>query len=487
MKKSRKSNITLPKSIMEKIDELNLSNTNKSHALKFIQLLIRDSIRTDGTIFSYTSKSKEYLDKTFSTKYYKAWLKDLLDKEIVERTDKYSEGVSYYFRLNPSLFDSLFESPIICVEKIYNTLINKELKDVQKDINKESNQLNNWFIEDIKSLTIDYDGLQNISFNTIERLNINDYQIDDAVPNGVYRYSHNGLLSKNYLTLVAIKRIATSENKSVILRKKICVIERPEQFIKNRKVSTLIYHANLIENLKMGYYRAERNSTNNRLDTNITNMYSPMVDLICRDNELIQIDITNSQFAFLSMALREQLNNDDFKAFQRISILGKLYESIEGILSLDSRKISKNTMFEILFSSRNNNTKTKKELKHHFPNLIKWIDDFKKNNGDNKFSVMLQKLESELMIDGVYMALKAKKLFCLTKHDSVIVRKENYEESLEIIKGIFIDAGLECQLKTTWCYNESVKTQYHPVHHILTPKNERLKMNIPYLHSVYMS
>jgi hypothetical protein len=484
MKKSRKSNITLPESILEKIDELNLSNTNKSHALKFIQLLIRDSIRTDGTIFSFISKPKKYLDKTFSTKYYKAWLKDLLDNEIVERTDKYGEGVSYYFRLNPSLFDSLFESPIICVEKIYNTLINRELKDIQKDINKESNLLNNWFIEDIKSLTIDYDELQNISFNTIERMNINDYQIDDAVPNGVYRYSHNGLLSKNYLTLTAIKRIAASENKSVILRKKICVIERPEQFIKNRKVSTLIYHANLIKNLKLGYYRAERNSTNNRLDTNITNMYSPMVDLICRDNELIQIDITNSQFAFLSMALREQLNSDDFKAFQRISILGKLYESIEGILSLDSRKMSKNTMFEILFSSRNNNTKTKKELKQHFPNLIKWIDDFKKNNGDNKFSVMLQKLESEVMIDDVFMALKTKKIFCLTKHDSVIVRKENYEEALEIIKGIFMNTGLECQLKTTWCYDESLKTQYHPVHHILTPKNERLKMNIPYLHSV---
>jgi hypothetical protein len=487
MKKSRKSNITLPESILEKIYELNLSNTNKSHALKFIQLLIRDSIRTDGTIFSFISKPKKYLDKTFSTKYYKAWLKDLLDNEIVERTDKYGEGVSYYFRLNPSLFDSLVESPIICVEKIYKTLINRELKDIQKDINKESNQLNNWFIEDIKSLTVDYDVLQNISFNTIERMNINDYQIDDAVPNGVYRYSHNGLLSKNYLTLAAIKQIATSENKSVILRKKICVIERPEQFIKNRKVSTLIYHANLIENLKMGYYRAERNSTNNRLDTNITNMYSPMVDLICSDNQLVQIDITNSQFAFLSMALRDQLNSDDFKAFQRISILGKLYESIEGILSLDSRKMSKNTMFEILFSSRNNNTKTKKELKQHFPNLIKWIDDFKKNNGDKKFSVMLQKQESEVMIDGVYMALKAKKLFCLTKHDSVIVRKENYEEALEIIKDIFTNTGLECQLKTTWCYDDSVKTQYHPVHHILTEKNERLKINIPYLHSIYMS
>ena len=239
----------------------------------------------------------------------------------------------------------------------------------------------------------------------------------------------------------------------------------------------------VISGLKYRNYYANRNENNKRLDTNITSMFSPMFDLICKKNELVQIDITNSQLAFLSMALRDQLNSNDFKVFQRISILGKLYESIEQLLSLESRKASKIEVLEILFSSRKNSTKTKKELKQHFPNIIKWIDDFKKNNGDKKFSVMLQKLESELMIDGVYMAIKSKGLFCLTKHDSVIVHKENYYEVMAIMKDEFNKRGFQCLLKTTWCYADSVGTYYHPINYVLDPANEIFIYNVPFSHA----
>lgn len=485
MKSKIISNILIPNSLFKAINELDLTETNKSHAIKFIQILMRDSYRKFGNIFYFTAKPKTFLDSTFSTKYSK-WLNVLLNSNLIER-DFYKEGRCFHYRINPAYFITEFNLVTLCMENNHKILINKKIVHKIKYTNNGIRQYQNWFKNDIKSLIINYENLIQISANTIINLKINDFKIDDEIPDGFYQYVINGSVSDNYSSLNYIKILASNEGKHVILRKKKCVISDFDDFIYQMRLSYFIYHQNIIENFKMGNFYVNRNDTNNRLDTNLTNMYSPLVDEICRQNGLVQIDISNSQFAFLSWILKTELNSDDFKTFKRFSITGHLYKYLSTLLGVESRKEAKNAMFEILFSSRKYNSQQKLQLKQLMPRLIAWIDEFKKNNGDNSFSIMLQKKESEIMIDGLLSKIKKDGYFCLTKHDSIIIRKENYSEIIKLVEGYFVFIGFECQLKTTWCYNDNPKNKFHPVHHVLLPENCSLSLNIPFLSQIHNS
>lgn len=486
-KKTLKTTISLPKILIDKVGELNLTKTNESHSLKFIRLLIRDSIRDNQDIFSFSSKSRNYLRKTFPSDYKEKWLGHLINNNIVERTEFYDsiDGISYMYRINPNLFKENNNShlPPLCVQKNHITFINKEIKEVQKNVDKAFYQFRNWFIEDIKSLNIDYYELSKISERAIRGTSIDDYPIDDAIPNGAYIYSINGKKSEHHISLRKIKEIAKKNNMQVILKKKVCYIDTLNDFLFKRIISIQINHTMVISALKYGNYYANRNKKNKRLDTNLTNMYSSFVDCICAENGLIQIDITNSQFAFLAMVLKEELDCDDFRLFKRLAIGGQFYESIKKIIGFESRSMSKEAMFEIIFSSRNNHTKNKKRLKQFFSNLIKWVDEFKGKNGDNSFAILLQKKEAELMIDGVYTEIKKKRMFCLTKHDSVIIRRDNYEEVMSIIRRIFNENRFECQLKVSFYNKVYGQIKYQLVEYILDSQNSGLIYHIPFLNN----
>lgn len=201
--------------------------------------------------------------------------------------------------------------------------------------------------------------------------------------------------------------------------------------------------------IERGNLRAGRNKTNNRLDTNITNLCSLLTDEIANQNNLVQIDLSNSQFAILSYILQYIMDTDDYKRFKELSVIGGLYEFVQENLGLESRKEAKNAMFEILFSKRRNNTKSKSKLKKLFPTVIEWVDNYKKENGDDNFSIMLQKKESEIFIDMILNCIIKKKIFALTKHDSLIVKESDKEKVLELISDYFKLIGFEYNLKIT--------------------------------------
>ena len=78
-----------------------------------------------------------------------------------------------------------------------------------------------------------------------------------------------------------------------------------------------------------------------------------------------------------------------------------------------------------------------KYFKILFPNLLDWINDFKSKNGYENFSIMLQKKESEIFIDGIFKKLIKAKIYSLTKHDSIICKSNDCEKVKEIIKNYF--------------------------------------------------
>jgi hypothetical protein len=230
----------------------------------------------------------------------------------------------------------------------------------------------------------------------------------------------------------------------------------PSQFLFDKKATMKMYYKNSIDRLRNNSLDAKRNKTNKRLDTNLTNMASILVDAICLQNDLIQIDLSNSQFVLLTNILERHLNTVDFKLFKELSVSGNLYDYIANKLGLKNAKNGKSLMFEVMFSSRKNNSIFKKKIKEIFPSVVGWIDDNKKENGDKEFSIMLQKIESELFIENILKRVKKHKYFCITKHDSLIVKKQDFEAIMDILKEEFTKIGLEYSLKVTNLYGNNI-------------------------------
>jgi hypothetical protein len=245
-----------------------------------------------------------------------------------------------------------------------------------------------------------------------------------------------------------------NKGECLIKDKKNYKIVFPEQFLAKKKTTMLMYYVNSVERLKKSSFSVKRNTTNNRLDTNLTNMASVLVDEICRQNKLGQIDLSNSQFTLLTNELNKDLDTSDFKLFKELTSSGNLYAYISNELGVKNNKNGKVLMFEIMFSNHRSNSVYKKKIKTLFPSVIGWIDQYKKKHGDEKFSVMLQLKESQLFIDRIYKRIKKAKLLCFSKHDSMIVRIENVEQVRLIMQEEFAKDNLCYRLKITTPENE---------------------------------
>jgi hypothetical protein len=214
-------------------------------------------------------------------------------------------------------------------------------------------------------------------------------------------------------------------------------IGHPEEFLIRKKISILQSYKSSIKNIEYKNFYGKRNETNNRLDTNLTNMPKLLVNKICYDNKLIQLDLCNAQFAILSHYLEDTLATDDFINFKTQSYNGVLYEYIVENLGLKTRYEAKKMMFELMFSNEDYSSELKTKLKELFPSVVEFVDNYKKENGYKNFSIMLQKIESNIFIDGLWKMIKRKKIFCTPKHDCLIVKEKDANKVEDIIKKYF--------------------------------------------------
>lgn len=466
-KKTITSYISLPILIVEAINKLGLTKTDKSHCFKFIGILLRDSLREYGNLTSFVPKPQVYLIKTFDKSYY-TWLNVLLNKGIVIRNNYYSheENVCYDYQVSTSFFPKE-DYWRLCNHNYLEPLVTVGYKDIIKGVTKEYNLHNKWFEDDVNSLVIDYYKLMDLIKNKINNMSIKDFLVDEQIKEKTIKMQLPD--GKSYFTkTVDAITLAKNQGKSIIKDDGKYGMALLSNFIHHKKQSIGHSYLTSLVRLQKKNFKAERNLTNKRLDTNITNMSSMLVDEICLQNGLVQIDLSNSQFAILTNVLKEHLDSDDFKRFKMLSISGKLYAYIQRIIGLESVADAKNAMFEIMFSSRRNNTPSKAKLKKLFPSVISWMDRYKKDFGDNQFSIMLQNKESEIFIDCLLTKIKAMQLFCLTKHDSLIVRRNDYAMVLDVLKTEFEKIDLEYSLKVTNRYgaNETLKISWEEISRI---------------------
>jgi hypothetical protein len=453
-KTSRECYIHLPTQLVIDIKELNLTKSQTSHCFKFVGILYRDSINEYWDASAPTPKSKSYLYKTFSTKY-NQWLDILLEHEIVQRSEHYSplNHLCFSYWVNPKYILLLSDSfkrktpDVLCVELFLKPLSTVSYRDVLKGELNTDFEYRKWFTSDINNLKIDYDKLNRIIDYRIDNLVIDEFTVDyETLPNSIRIIDNYGKMVF-YNTAKVLDNLKAGQ--CIVKYRDMYRIVEPESYLNEKRGTMYFYYMNSIERLKNLSLDAKRNTTNYRLDTNLTNMASLLVDEICKQNNLVQIDLSNSQFTLLSNVLKQHLNTPDFIRFKELSATGQLYQFISNKLHLKADKNGKMAMFEIMFSSRLNNNSNKKRIKELFPSVIKWIDDYKNEHGDNQFSIMLQRIESELFIDAIFKRIKKAKLLCFSKHDSLIVKAENTEQVIQIMKDEFAKLNLEYRLKVS--------------------------------------
>ena len=301
---------------------------------------------------------------------------------------------------------------------------------------------------------------------------------------------------KLYKTLVKIDRLANKndnrlpihlkEMKNQLKRIGYEYDEAIEYVNSNYEGKEKVYALRSIYNLKSTKTRYfKRNKTNNRLDTNLTNLKSELRQFIIGD--YVNIDLRNSQPYLLSQFIDILITNKDdrnlqgynlcckdeklnvFKVFdnkelQRVLLIPQLstvkeneeiigfkkicseglfydyfleLESSEGML----RKEVKAMMFAILFSRnyfyinrrRVVPYKSQKERFETVYPIIYEITRILKDKEHGRLAIALQLFESFIFIDIIAKELCENGIIPLTIHDSFMVKREHEEKALAIV------------------------------------------------------
>lgn len=236
-------------------------------------------------------------------------------------------------------------------------------------------------------------------------------------------------------------------NNATIIHDDRMYIDNVDSYVQRKKNNVRFNYEWQIAKLLHDSFFANRNEGNHRLDHNLTILPKSLLKVIKDANELVEIDLRNSQFAIHAFWMKQEKLvhiHQDVREYYRLCTQGNLYDELAEKLSV-SREEAKQ-MMGLAFSSERSTSDLKKEFEKHFPNVLKHITDFKKKNGSKKFSVELQQLEAEIFIDNLYPLIKSKGFFCLTRHDSLLVKKKDKDQVVAIMQQYFEYLEFECTI-----------------------------------------
>jgi len=433
----RKNFTSLPEKLVIDLQNALPKKSDQNHALSFIDNLMKKSWRDNKIVNSFVEIPAKYLLKIHNGNYNK-WLKILISNNIIICNNYYS--IYNKTCLSYSINTNYFYNPAIMFTHFKENPVKTVLfSSKNRDCDEECLDIKNEVIADFKKLDIDYSVLLQIMEDAAEKMQFQIFKINEQINRDTVQVIFKkGLIEKKYWMTKSDAIRQANEQKSFLIEDedRYYIMDKFE-FIMMKRTAIYSSYRCAILNMEKGNYFARRNSTNNRLDTNITNMSNALTDEICKRNDLVQFDLANSQFAIFSDIFQHELNTEDFLIFKEHSQDGTLYEYLMEYLDISDRKKAKNLLFQLLFSKETNNSPEKQELKKIFPSVVAAVDNYKITNGYKNFSILLQTRESEIFIDYIWKKIKSKKLFCLTKHDSFIVRRKDSEKIKKIIQSEF--------------------------------------------------
>lgn len=433
-KRKYKKIILIPELMAAKIDQSTLLEKEKQKAKKMLDFVFQKWSQS-GLLFNEAKEiPSSLLVAAFGGNYWKTW-NQLQELNLIASDGSYSTSKKKCksYVLNNDLIDQQF------ISKQYKKPHYRNIQDspIQNTTRKILRSVRlSTRLHSAKS-AIQYYGNSN---DCVEHIKYNEKITETFLPNCkvsndiIQRHSiifDNGGLPYSFAIGVARK-----EGLDLIQDRRKFYIRDKKEFIRNKRIQ-IIYHAERsIIDIHNNKVRAHRNSTNNRLDTNLTNMSSWLIKHLRLDGErLVNIDLSNSQFRILAMLLEKNDQYDTlYDRFVTLAKNGTLYSFIASELQLKDDREAKRIMFEIFFSKRQNNTTEKTKIRNLFPGVVNMIDEFKKDNGDKTFAVMLQTVESELFINRILKKLLDKEYRVLSKHDSILCKISDLQPVMEIVK-----------------------------------------------------
>ena len=158
------------------------------------------------------------------------------------------------------------------------------------------------------------------------------------------------------------------------------------------------------------------------------------------NNDIAEIDITNSQPFFLYILMKEH-NFKIFNGFDDDVLNGTIYEKLCDISGI-SRKEAKIKVYSILFGRNNINEYWNELFNKLYPDVYKWIVSYKEKHKTYKsIAQNLQKIESNFIFNKLIPKIidYNKDIAIITIHDSIIFEKQYYNA----IKDIFFKVKKE--------------------------------------------
>lgn len=152
------------------------------------------------------------------------------------------------------------------------------------------------------TVTIDARNLKRVVTDLVTRQYILDRcKINDQIPGGAYQVKG----TKHPISLARILEIAKRNRQDAILYRDRVYLGGAEQWINDRVDQTRLIYLDALVKLKNIRQRpniyCKRNDTNQRLDSNLTNLKSEFIQYLRLDGErLVSIDLKNSQFTILA-------------------------------------------------------------------------------------------------------------------------------------------------------------------------------------------
>lgn len=291
------------------------------------------------------------------------------------------------------------------------------------------------------------ENLSNLTFKTgidayIKKLSSEKSQqilVGESI-NDTYVYINSTKQEFRYSTPKALE-FAAEQNKELIQFKGKCYVDDRINFVEQKAKQLQISYSQAVFNLKEGIFYCGRNETNHRLDYNLTGFKKELFDFLLLDGEkLVELDIANAQFAIAA-----HLNKDIDLTFIENAKNGTLYSYVESSLNLRPKE-GKQLMFRVAFDKVKQSEEFK-QLRRLFPKYMEWADGYKRQFEYKGFANLLQKKESEIMIDGLLTALINRGYKVFTIHDALRVKESQLKEIRDFVLEYFKHINFECCLR----------------------------------------
>ena len=319
----------LHQSLLEQIYQIDWSSyVTRDKAIAFLQSLTRKRHMENTHTEEYTDMAYLYFLEKLGSKY-RQIIKPLLESGILQSTGYYRPGwyndeMDYVkgqclsYRINPELLDDEVIKVTYRGERKHQkcrddvTMMSKQIMRQIRIPDMNSRQLINF----VKSSLTDERIRKMIKVNEEIEEQVVKLKVESTSADKRILYRHIRISELNLRT------------KCLIKDGKQYHVEHLDTYIKRKRRHLTQAYCDQLLRIKHRNIYADRNETNLRLDSNLTNLKSDFMSLLAIDGQrLSQIDLKNSQFRFFVMLLEQCERQTLYGRNQANTLFTKLKDS----------------------------------------------------------------------------------------------------------------------------------------------------------------